>query len=152
MYLPVQLLNIYLCNKNYSCVQWLLQNIISLCITFQIHKFLQWVKAIYSDLPNHLPKIFEPKPSIKVKDLSEVNIDQLLQETYTTTPIHTEKKLLDGSVVTVSKDSMIFRCLDCLYCDFLSLFFLDVPLLCMGSHACEQFSPSPFWWYRFTCL
>ncbi|XP_052746122.1 transcription-associated protein 1 isoform X5 [Bicyclus anynana] len=65
-----------------------------------IHKFLQWVKGIYSDLPNHLPKIFEPKPIIRVKDLSEVNIDQLLQETYTTTPIHTEKKLLDGSVVT----------------------------------------------------
>ncbi|KOB75140.1 Transformation/transcription domain-associated protein [Operophtera brumata] len=62
-----------------------------------IHKFLQWVKGIYSDLPNHLPKIFEPKPTIRVKDLSEVNIDQLLQETYTTTPIHTEKKLLDGS-------------------------------------------------------
>ncbi|XP_073941495.1 transcription-associated protein Nipped-A isoform X1 [Choristoneura fumiferana] len=67
---------------------------------FQIHKFLQWVKGIYSDLPNHLPKIFEPKPTIRVKDLSEVNIEQLLQETYTTTPIHTEKKLLDGSVVT----------------------------------------------------
>ncbi|XP_022821038.1 transformation/transcription domain-associated protein isoform X3 [Spodoptera litura] len=65
-----------------------------------IHKFLQWVKGIYSDLPNHLPKIFEPKPTIRVKDLSEVNIEQLLQETYTTTPIHTEKKLLDGSVVT----------------------------------------------------
>lgn len=70
---------------------------------FQIHKFLQWVKGIYSDLPNHLPKIFEPKPTIRVKDLSEVNIEQLLQETYTTTPIHTEKKLLDGSVVTVRK-------------------------------------------------
>ncbi|XP_068621131.1 transcription-associated protein 1 isoform X2 [Battus philenor] len=65
-----------------------------------IHKFLQWVKGIYSDLPNHLPKIFEPKPTIRVKDLSEVNIEQLLQETYTTTPIHTEKKLMDGSVVT----------------------------------------------------
>ncbi|XP_060810438.1 transcription-associated protein 1 isoform X2 [Amyelois transitella] len=65
-----------------------------------IHKFLNWVKGIYSDLPNHLPKIFEPKPTIRVKDLSEVNIEQLLQETYTITPIHTEKKLLDGSVVT----------------------------------------------------
>ncbi|CAK1549719.1 unnamed protein product [Leptosia nina] len=70
------------------------------CAEVDIHKFLQWVKAIYSDLPNHLPKIFEPRPSIRVKDLSEVNIEQLLQETYTTTPIHTEKKLLDGSVVT----------------------------------------------------
>lgn len=63
---------------------------------------MQWVKGIYSDLPNHLPKIFEPRATIRVKDLSEVNIDQLLQETYTVTPIHTEKKLLDGTVVTVS--------------------------------------------------
>ncbi|XP_050675423.1 transcription-associated protein 1 [Leptidea sinapis] len=70
------------------------------CAEVDIHKFLQWVKAIYVDLPNHLPKIFEPRPSIRVKDLSEVNIEQLLQETYTTAPIHTEKKLLDGSVVT----------------------------------------------------
>lgn len=68
----------------------------------QIHKFLQWVKGIYSDLPNHLPKIFEPKPIIRVKDLSEIKIDHLLLETYTTTSIHTEKKLIDGSVVTVS--------------------------------------------------
>lgn len=41
--------------------------------------------------------------------MSEVNIDQLLQETYTTTPIHTEKKLLDGSVVTVSSDIYIMN-------------------------------------------
>ncbi|XP_077285479.1 transcription-associated protein 1-like [Arctopsyche grandis] len=64
-----------------------------------IHKFLQWVKGIYSNLPNHLPKIFEPRPPIRVKDLSEVNIDQLLLETFTLTPIHTEKKLVDGTAV-----------------------------------------------------
>lgn len=67
----------------------------------QIHKFLQWVKGIYSNLPNHLPKIFEPRPPIRVKDLSEVNIEQLLLETFTLTPIQTEKKLADGTVVIV---------------------------------------------------
>ncbi|VVC99481.1 unnamed protein product [Leptidea sinapis] len=44
------------------------------CAEVDIHKFLQWVKAIYVDLPNHLPKIFEPRPSIRVKDLSEYNL------------------------------------------------------------------------------
>jgi hypothetical protein len=41
--------------------------------------------------------IFEPRAGIRVKDLTEVNIEALLAETYTITPIHCEKKLPDGS-------------------------------------------------------
>lgn len=47
-------------------------------------------------------KIFEPRPVIRVTDLSEVNVEALLQETFTITPIHTEKKLQDGTSITVS--------------------------------------------------
>lgn len=68
---------------------------------FQIQDFLSFVKAIYSDLPKHLPKIFEPRAPIRVKDLSELNISELLNETYTTTPIQADKKTADGAVVTV---------------------------------------------------
>ena len=39
------------------------------------------------ELPNHLNKIFEPKASIKVKDLAELNIEALLSDTFTTTEI-----------------------------------------------------------------
>lgn len=57
---------------------------------------------MYQDLPNHMNKIFEPRPVIRVTDLSEVNVEALLQETFTITPIHTEKKLQDGTSITVS--------------------------------------------------
>lgn len=36
-----------------------------------------------------------------MKDLSELNISELLNETYTTTPIQADKKTADGAVVTV---------------------------------------------------
>lgn len=59
------------------------------------------MKAIYSDLPKHLPKIFEPRAQIRVKDLKEINIEHLLSETYTITPIQADKKTADGATVTV---------------------------------------------------
>lgn len=66
----------------------------------EIQHFLQFVKSIYSELPKNLPKIFEPRPPIRVKDLSEINIDALLKETFTITAIQSEKKAADGTVVT----------------------------------------------------
>lgn len=57
---------------------------------------------MYRDLPNHMSKIFEPRPVIRVSDLSEVNVDNLLKETFSITPIHTEKKLPDGTPITVN--------------------------------------------------
>lgn len=65
-----------------------------------IHRFLQFVKSIYSNLPNHMPKIFEPRSPIKVKDLSEVNIEELLQETFTITGIQTETRNEDGTLIS----------------------------------------------------
>ncbi|XP_027217728.2 transformation/transcription domain-associated protein isoform X2 [Penaeus vannamei] len=66
----------------------------------EIQQFLQFVKNMYQELPNHMNKIFEPRPVIRVTDLSEVNVEALLQETFTITPIHTEKKLQDGTSIT----------------------------------------------------
>uniref|UniRef100_T1JAK1 Transformation/transcription domain-associated protein n=1 Tax=Strigamia maritima TaxID=126957 RepID=T1JAK1_STRMM len=60
----------------------------------EIQHFLQFVKNIYRDLPNHLNKIFEPRMPIKIKDLSENVADPILQEIYTITTIQTEKKTL----------------------------------------------------------
>ena len=68
----------------------------------QIQEFLTFVKSMYSDLPNHLDKIFEPKQPIHVSELSDVNLERYLKETFSTTPIQTEKKQPDGSPVTVS--------------------------------------------------
>lgn len=63
---------------------------------------MQFVKNIYNGLPNHLPKIFEPRSQIKVKDVTEINVDQLLQETFTTTTILTDKKNADNQNISVS--------------------------------------------------
>ena len=60
--------------------------------SMEITHFLQFVKSIYKELPNHLTKIFEPKQPIKVKDLSELNVEALLGETFTTTTITIDKK------------------------------------------------------------
>lgn len=77
-----------------------------LCL-LQIQYFLQFVKSVYSELPQNLPKIFEPRPPLRVKDLSEINIDALLKETFTITAIQSEKKAADGTVVTVSNSLVI---------------------------------------------
>lgn len=69
------------------------------CAEVEIHKYLKWVKAIYSDIPNHMPKIFEPKILIRVKDVKDLNMEQVLKETYTITTIQTEKKTLDGNAI-----------------------------------------------------
>lgn len=72
----------------------------------EIGHFLAFVKNIYSELPKHMAKIFEPRAPIRVKDLKELNMEQLLAESYTITPIQVEKKTADGTTVTVSSRSV----------------------------------------------
>ncbi|RZF45958.1 hypothetical protein LSTR_LSTR008335 [Laodelphax striatellus] len=67
----------------------------------EIQHFLQFVRAIYKNLPEHLDKIFQPKAPIRVKDLNELNIEALLTETYTCTAIQVETKVMtDGTEQT----------------------------------------------------
>lgn len=42
-------------------------------------------------------KIFEPKNAIRIKEISELNIAAVIEEIYTLTPIHIERKNPDGS-------------------------------------------------------
>lgn len=75
------------------------------CFSFfslQIQGFLQFVKNIYANLPNYLHKIFELRQQIKVKDITEVNVDVYLQEIFTITTIITDKKNADNQSVSVS--------------------------------------------------
>ncbi|XP_052826902.1 transformation/transcription domain-associated protein [Octopus bimaculoides] len=66
----------------------------------EIQGFLQFVKKIYANLPNYLHKIFEPRQQIKVKDITEVNVDVYLQEIFTVTTIMTDKKNADNQSVS----------------------------------------------------
>lgn len=68
----------------------------------EINHFLHYVRTIYSDLPKHMPKIFEPRQPIRRQDIKDINIEQLLPEIYTITPIQAEKKSTDGKVTTVT--------------------------------------------------
>lgn len=62
-------------------------------------------------------KIFEPRPPLKVKDLSEINIEELLKETFTMTIIQTEARNKDGTQNAVRKINVYFSL-------FLTLYFL----------------------------
>lgn len=66
----------------------------------EIHHFVHLVKNIYTELPLHKDKILEPKATITVKDMTEVDINSLLIDMYTMTTIQTESKTADGAVVT----------------------------------------------------
>lgn len=66
----------------------------------EIQGFLQFVKNIYANLPNYLHKIFELRQQIKVKDITEVNVDVYLQEIFTITTIITDKKNADNQSVS----------------------------------------------------
>ncbi len=72
---------------------------------------MKYVKEIYKKLPNYLPKIFDQRGQIKVRDLTEVNIEVALEETFTITTILTEKKNAENQQISVSSFchfSMIF--------------------------------------------
>ncbi|KAK2145234.1 hypothetical protein LSH36_693g01084 [Paralvinella palmiformis] len=72
-------------------------------ISGEVTQFLRFVKGIYKELPNHLQKVFEPRQQVKVKDISEINVELLLVETFTVTTILTEKKNNENQSLSVSR-------------------------------------------------
>uniref|UniRef100_A0A146L0J1 Transformation/transcription domain-associated protein n=6 Tax=Lygus hesperus TaxID=30085 RepID=A0A146L0J1_LYGHE len=67
----------------------------------EIQHFLLFVRTIYQNLPDHVNKIFEPKVPIRVEKLTDLHLETLLNEIYTTTPIQCCKKMADGTKATV---------------------------------------------------
>lgn len=60
-------------------------------VFLQVQHFLLYVRDIYTELPNHMNKIFEQKQQpMRVKDLKELNIDHLLSITYAPRVINVE--------------------------------------------------------------
>jgi len=78
----------------FSSVIWLIDQ--------QVQQFLRYVKDIYKKLPTFLPKIFEQRGQMKVHDLTEVNVEAALEETFTTTTILTEKRNAENQPISVS--------------------------------------------------
>ena len=77
----------------------------------EITHFLQFVKNIFNKLPDHLNKIFVPRPEIKVKELSELNIETKLSETFTITTSVTMVDVFVLNFKTVSKLTLRLRLL-----------------------------------------
>lgn len=70
---------------------------------FQITHFLNLVRSIYRELPNHMDNMFKPRPPPQVNDLSELDVESLLQMTYISTEILCKKgELAEGSGVNES--------------------------------------------------
>jgi hypothetical protein len=132
----------------------------------QIKEFLAFVKTMYSELPNHLPKIFEPKQSLRVTDLAELDLDRLLTGTFAITPIQTEKKQADESPVTVSSN-VSYACLLHVTCNFMYAYCSAVqhilppfmytycsavqhilPLFMYTYCSAEHSTSFRHWWYR----
>ncbi|KAH9524764.1 hypothetical protein Btru_027783 [Bulinus truncatus] len=65
----------------------------------EITEFMKFVKGIYSNLPNHLPRIFEPRSQKKVKDLTDINVEVWLQDIFTVTTVLTDKKNAENQSV-----------------------------------------------------
>ncbi|XP_035826346.1 transformation/transcription domain-associated protein isoform X2 [Aplysia californica] len=65
----------------------------------EITEFMKFVKGIYSSLPSHLPRIFEPRSQKKVKDLSDINVEVWLQDIFTMTTVLTDKKNAENQSV-----------------------------------------------------
>jgi len=70
----------------------------------EVQNFLVFVRSVYKDLPRHMEKIFEPKLTVKVKDLSEMNLSSspALDEIYSVTSFQSDKKTADGTTQSVS--------------------------------------------------
>lgn len=73
----------------------------------EIHEFLVFVKTIYSELPEHIDKIFEPRDPIRinhsVNHLSKAQMEELLKETFTMTTIQARNEEGDeGTFADVS--------------------------------------------------
>ena len=64
---------------------------------------MKFVKGIYSSLPNHLQRIFEPRSQKKVKDLSDINVEVWLQDIFTVTTVLTDKKNAENQSVQVDR-------------------------------------------------
>ena len=57
----------------------------------QITTFLQFAKKIYTELPDRVNDIFKIRSLIQVKELYELDLDSILNETYTITAVECNK-------------------------------------------------------------
>lgn len=80
--------NVILCLKIIIEFHRYLKNVVSIN---EVQKYFQFVKNMYQDLALNINLVFQYKPQVKVHDLNELNVQQILNESYSSFQILTEK-------------------------------------------------------------
>jgi transformation/transcription domain-associated protein len=65
----------------------------------EVQQFLNFVKQVYTELPLHMDKIFEPnlRVPIAVSDMAELNINEILEERFAQTTLQSDKKTAENA-------------------------------------------------------
>lgn len=79
--------NVIICLKIITDYHRLLKSIMN----NEVQQFFNFVKSIYRELPRNMSTVFNYKSQIKLLDINEVNLDNVLSETYSSFQIITEK-------------------------------------------------------------
>jgi transformation/transcription domain-associated protein len=79
--------------------------------TSEVQQFLNFVKLVYTELPGHMDKIFDPnlRGPIVVGEISQLNVTQALEERFSATPIHSDKRTAENNpTFTVCNNTLFF--------------------------------------------
>jgi len=68
-----------------------------LMVTFTF--YIQFAQNMYKSLPDHMSRMFETKESRPVDDISEIDVNALLDEIFSVFVIKSTKKTADNNIV-----------------------------------------------------
>lgn len=99
--------NVIICLKIITDYHRLLKTL----ITNEVQQFFNFVKQIYRELPKNMSNVFKHKSQIKLLELDESTLEQLLNEAYSTVQIHTEKLPNNQNYTIIPRGSMSLKVL-----------------------------------------
>lgn len=91
--------NVIICLKIITDYHRLLKSIMN----NEVQQFFNFVKGVYRELPRNMTAIFSYKPQVKMATINEINLDNLLSETYSSFQIVTEKPNSKENQIVISK-------------------------------------------------
>jgi transformation/transcription domain-associated protein len=73
----------------------------------EVTEFLSFVKSVYKALPIHMDRVFDPRLPMKVANLSDLNMEEILEMTFTQIPVILESKPLADNATTPVSDCLM---------------------------------------------
>jgi hypothetical protein len=74
-----------------------------------VQQLFKFVKNLYSEVPNRMNSIFNYKSIVKVTDLSSLNLEHVLNETFTSFQIMTDSKQIVNKENGIEIDGLTWR-------------------------------------------